>query len=293
MSNYKVIDKKTEKLLLGNTPFNQAARIIDPALSVLDLSFDYRHQSVLRNICFTVERSTLCGLLGPNASGKTTLLKCINGVLKPKEGQVRVNGSQVRDLSRREIARLMAVVPQQTTVVFAFTALQMVVMGMTARLGKLRLPSRQNYKDARKRLEELGIEDLAERPFNELSGGERQLVLIARALFQDPHILLLDEPTSHLDFKNQFMIMDVVREVTKTKRLATLISLHDPNLAARYCSQMVMLKEGRIYQEGARETVFRRETLEAVYGMKVIVENTSKGASVVIPEKWARGDERP
>jgi iron complex transport system ATP-binding protein len=89
------------------------------------------------------------------------------------------------------------------------------------------------------------------------------------------------------------MIMDVVREVTKTKRLATLISLHDPNLAARYCTQMVMLKEGRIYKEGAKETVFERETLEAVYGMKVIVENTSKGASVVIPEKWARGDERP
>ena len=267
--------------------------MVDPALSVLDLSFDYRHQSVLKNIRFSVERSTLCGLLGPNASGKTTLLKCINGVLKPKEGQVRVNGSQVRDLSRREIARLMAVVPQQTTVVFAFTALQMVVMGITARLGKLRLPSRQDYKDGKKRLEELGVEDLAERPFNELSGGERQLVLIARALFQDPHILLLDEPTSHLDFKNQFMIMDVVREVTKTKRLATVISLHDPNLAARYCSQMVMLKEGRIYKEGARETVFERETLEAVYGMKVIVENTSKGASVVIPERWARGDERP
>jgi iron complex transport system ATP-binding protein len=265
----------------------------DPALSITDLSFSYRNKSVLRNIHFAVERSTLCGLLGPNASGKTTLLKCINGVLKPKEGQVRVNGRLVRGLSRREIARLMAVVPQQTTVVFGFTALQMVVMGRTARLGMLKLPSRQDYRDAKTRLDELGVGDLAERPFNELSGGERQLVLIARALFQDPQILLLDEPTSHLDFKNQFMIMDVVRGMTKAKRLATVISLHDPNLAVRYCSQMVMLKEGRIYQEGLRETVFDRDTLEAVYGTKVIVENTSRGDCVVIPERLGERDERP
>ena len=262
-----------------------------PALSILDLSFSYQSKSVLRNIRFRVERGTLCGLLGPNASGKTTLLKCINGVLKPREGQIRVNDKQVRDLSRREIARLMAVVPQQTTVVFGFTAMQMVVMGRTARLGMLKLPSRQDYRDARTRLDELGVADLAERPFNELSGGERQLVLIARALFQDPQILLLDEPTSHLDFKNQFMIMDVVREMTEAKRLATVVSLHDPNLAVRYCRQMVMLKDGRIYQEGSRETVFETDTLEAVYGMKVIVENTSRGASVVIPERWGR-DER-
>lgn len=264
-----------------------------PVLSILDLSFDYRRQSVLHNISFSVERGTVCGLLGPNASGKTTLLKCLNGILKPKEGQIRVNGQPVGDLSRREIARLMAVVPQQTTIAFAFTALQMVVMGRAARLGSLRLPSRQDYWEAGETLEDLGIGDLAERPFNELSGGERQLVLLSRALFQDPLILLLDEPTSHLDFKNQFMIMDKVREVTKSKRLTTVISLHDPNLAAIYCTQMVMLKKGRIHQEGSRKVVFERETLEAVYGMKVIVENTSTGTSVVIPQRRAREDEKP
>jgi iron complex transport system ATP-binding protein len=269
----------------GDIPSNQAARMSDPVLSVLNLSFDYRYQSVLHNISFSLERGMICGLLGPNASGKTTLLKCINGVLKPREGEVKVNDCQIRDLSRREIARLMAVVPQQTTVVFSFTALQMVVMGRAARLGKLRLPSRQDYRDAEKTLEELKVGDLAKRLFNELSGGERQLIILARALFQDTLILLMDEPTSHLDFKNQFMIMDRVREVTKAKRLATVISLHDPNLAARYCSQMVMLKQGRIHQEGSRETVFKRETLEAVYGMKVNVENTSKGVSVVTPER--------
>jgi iron complex transport system ATP-binding protein len=262
-----------------------AEKMSDPALSILNLSFDYRYHSVLHNINFSVERGTICGLLGPNASGKTTLLKCINGVLKPKEGQVRANGSQIRDLSRREIARLMAVVPQQTTVVFSFTALQMVVMGRASRLGKLKLPSRQDYRDAEKALEELKVGDLAKRPFNELSGGERQLIVLARALFQDTLILLMDEPTSHLDFKNQFMIMDMVREATKAKRLATVISLHDPNLAARYCNQMVMLKQGRIHQEGSREAVFKRETLEAVYGIKVIVENTSQGTSVVTPER--------
>jgi iron complex transport system ATP-binding protein len=277
--------EKPKKVIHETYPLNWVARMSDSALSIFNLSFDYRYQSVLHNISFSVERGTICGLLGPNASGKTTLLKCINGVLKPREGEVKVNDCQIRDLSRREIARLMAVVPQQTTVVFSFTALQMVVMGRAARLGKLRLPSRQDYRDAEKTLEELKVGDLAKRLFNELSGGERQLIILARALFQDTLILLMDEPTSHLDFKNQFMIMDRVREVTKAKRLATVISLHDPNLAARYCSQMVMLKQGRIHQEGSRETVFKRETLEAVYGMKVNVENTSKGVSVVTPER--------
>ena len=252
-------------------------------VSVAGLGFGYRNKSVLRGITFNVERGSLCGLLGPNASGKTTLLKCMNGILTPQEGAVSVAGRMVAGLSRQEIARLMAVVPQQMNLVFSFTALQMVVMGRAARLGTLKLPSGKDREEARDALEDLGVGSLADRPFNELSGGERQLVLLARALFQDTSILLLDEPTSHLDFRNQYRIMDVVSDITEKKGLATIVTLHDPNLAGRYCSHLVMLKDGRLHREGSRQKVFERQTLEEVYGMEVVVEQTARGPAVVMP----------
>lgn len=255
-------------------------------VSVAGLSFDYRRKPVLHDISFTVKRGSLCGLLGPNASGKTTLLKCINGVLNPKEGEVRVNGDAISGMTRRDVARLMAVVPQQMSLAFSFTALQMVVMGRAARLGALKLPSAHDRDDARAAMKELGVEDLADRPFAELSGGERQLVLLARALFQDTPILLLDEPTSHLDFRNQYLIMDVVREMTRAKGLATLVTLHDPNLAARYCTHLVVLKEGRLHREGPREAVFEQKTLEEVYGMEVVIRQVAGGSAVVLPAPW-------
>lgn len=252
-------------------------------LSILNLDFSYAKKAVLHDIGFGVEKGAVCGLLGPNASGKSTLLKCINGVLRPKGGHVLVDGKPVEHLPRSMIAQVMAVVPQQTTVLFAFTALQMVIMGRAARLGKLRLPSRRDYTDATHCLEELGIGDLSERRFNELSGGERQLVLLARALFQDTPILLLDEPTSHLDFKNQFMIMDRIRDVTRAKSITTIISLHDPNLAGRYCTHMVMLKEGRVHFQGPRNAAIQPAILEGMYGMKVSIESTGRGEAVVVP----------
>lgn len=273
-----------------NRPFDDIMEM-SAFLSIVDLSFSYAHKSVLRNLSFNIEKGAICGLLGPNASGKSTLLKCINGVLRPKGGQIFVDGRPVGDLSRSRMAHLMAVVPQQTTVLFAFTALQMVVMGRAARLGRFKLPSRRDYAEAGQCLEELGIEDLCDRPFNELSGGEKQLVLLARAMFQDTPILLLDEPTSHLDFRNQFMIMDRMRDVTKAKNLTTIISLHDPNLAGRYCTHMVMLKDGRIHFEGSRQTAMQADILESMYGIQVAIENTGRGGTVVVPT-YAAGDER-
>ncbi len=252
-------------------------------VSVVNLDFDYAHKQVLRDVNFEVKRGTICGLLGPNASGKSTLLKCINGVLKPRGGHVSICGTEVGSLSRSKIAGLMAVVPQQMTVVFAFTALEMVVMGKAARLERFRLPSRKDYLEARRCLDDLGIGPLWRRRFNELSGGERQLVLLARAMFQDTTILLLDEPTSHLDFKNQFMIMDKVHDITRAKNLTTVISLHDPNLAARYCTHMVMLKEGHLHFEGSRCEAIHPDVLGGMYGMNVMIESTGRSDVVVLP----------
>jgi iron complex transport system ATP-binding protein len=252
-------------------------------LSVHSLNFGYGGKTVLEDIEFSVERGSICGLLGPNASGKTTLLKCMNGILVPQSGDVRVEGQSIRNLSRQEIARFMAVVPQQMRVVFTFTALQMVLMGKAAHLEGFHLPSTQDRNEARKALAELGAGELTNRRFNELSGGERQIVLLARTLFQKTPILLLDEPTSHLDFRNQFMVMDMVRNLTQEKGLTAIVSLPDPNLASRYCSHLIMLKDGRVFREGTRIQVFEREVLEQVYGIPVIVESRAGGSDIVLP----------
>ncbi len=255
----------------------------DKILLVKNLEFAYGQSQILHNINFAVAAGSICGLLGPNGSGKTTLLKCINGLLKPKYGQVLVDGQGVELLSREQIAGLMGVVPQQSNVVFAFTVLDIVVMAKAAALGKIGSPSRRDYKEARQVLGEVGIVHLAERRFNELSGGERQMVLLARALLQDPSILLLDEPTAHLDFKNQFVILELVKDLTRQKNLTTIITIHDPNLAGRYCEQIVMLKGGEILKNGLRHEVFQAETLGEVYDMGVIVDSTVNGSEVVLP----------
>ena len=257
-------------------------------LAVHDLSFDYNTKPTLRDIDFSVEPGMICGLLGPNASGKSTLFKLINGILKPKRGRVIVEGMEISRLSRSAVAGLMAVVPQMTTVVFSFTALQMVVMGRTAKLGALGRPSRKDYHDAEATLDDLGVANLKQRAFNTLSGGERQIVLLARALFQNPAILLLDEPTSHLDFKNQYLIMDMVQAMTKSRNLTSLITLHDPNMAAQYCGQMVMLKKGRVHRKGMTEDVFDERALESLYGMKVSIENGPRGKCFVMPSADSR-----
>ncbi|GAB6904992.1 ABC-type cobalamin/Fe3+-siderophore transport system, ATPase component [Desulfosarcina cetonica] len=253
-------------------------------LTVHDLTFDYDGtHSVLKNISFAVAGGAICGLLGPNGSGKTTLLKCINGILMPNRGEVCINGRPVAKLSRKTIAGLMAVVPQLTQVAFAFTVLQMVVMARIACLGMFDSPCAADWQAAEAILDKLGLAHLRHRPFNSLSGGEKQMVLLARALFQDPLILLLDEPTAHLDFKNQHLLLDRVQSLTKDKGLTTILTLHDPNLAVRYCSDLVMIKGGRIHRQGTTHAVFDAGVLTSMYGMDLSIETGDRGESFVVP----------
>lgn len=256
----------------------------NPILTVKDLAYSYRTTTVLSNISFSMRKGEICALLGPNGSGKTTLLKCVNGILNNGNGHIMVNGRSVSGMTRDDIARVMAVVPQFTSTVFSFTVLQMVIMGGGSRFGLTGRPGDRDYATAMEVLDELEIAHLSGRIFNELSGGERQLVLIARALFQKPQILLLDEPTSHLDFKKQFSIMQEIKRITEERNLATLITLHDPNLAGRYCSRLVMLKEGNIAFQGSRDSVFNQESLSYTYGIKVKIQDTACGIQFVIPD---------
>jgi len=253
-------------------------------LAVEDICFSYREKRILNDITFSVKAGEICGLLGPNGSGKTTLLKCINRILENESGSIRIKGRNIAGFSREDIARLMASVPQELNIVFAFTVMQIILMGGTSRFGFSGIPVKRDYSNAMEILEELCIEHLAERRYNELSGGEKQMVLIARALFQKTDILLLDEPISHLDFKRQHTIMELIKKITRDRGLTTLITLHDPNAAGRYCDRLIMLNRGCIVHQGLRDKVFHAESLEAIYDMRIKIEYTDRGTEYVLPD---------
>lgn len=253
-------------------------------LAVENIDFRYRQKKILNDISFSVKAGEICGLLGPNGSGKTTLLKCINRILENETGTIKVQGRNIARLSREDIARLMASVPQELNIVFAFTAIQIILMGGTNRFGFSGIPKKKDYSNAMEILEELNIEHLAERRYNELSGGEKQMVLIARALFQRTDILLLDEPISHLDFKRQHTIMELIKRITRDRNLTTVITLHDPNAAGRYCDRLIMLNGGCIVHQGLRDKVFHAESLEEIYDMRIKIEYTDRGTGYVLPD---------
>ena len=255
----------------------------DEALTAEALCFNYREREILRKVSFQVKHGELCGLLGPNGSGKTTLLKCLNGLLSPRSGRVTVQGREIAKLPREEIARRIAVVPQELNIVFAFSVLQMVLMAGSVRFGLAGIPKMKDRHQATEVLEELNIQHLAPRRYNELSGGEKQMVLIARALFQGTGILLLDEPTSHLDFKRQHTVLECIRRITLEKGLTTIMTLHDPNAAGVYCDRLIMLNQGRVRYQGLRDEVFHVESLESTYDMKIHMGRTDSGASYVTP----------
>lgn len=252
-------------------------------LKVENINFSYRERKILDRISFSVKQGEICGLLGPNGCGKTTLLKCINRVLHSESGTIRILGEDLAKLPREKIAGMIAVVPQELNVVFSFTVLQMVLMGGTVRYGLSGIPRKKDYLSAYEILEELHIESLANRRYNELSGGEKQIVLIARALFQRAEIMLLDEPTSHLDFKRQHTIMEMIKKISQERGLTTLITLHDPNTAGRYCHRLIMLNRGCVCHQGSRDKIFHVESLESIYDMKIKIEHTDTGADYVIP----------
>lgn len=266
---------------------------MDPAVSVVNaievrnLSFAYSRRIVLDGIDFTAERGVICGFLGPNGSGKTTLLKCINGLRTPMNGQVIIEGAPIDSMTRQEIASKISVVPQQANIVFPFKAIELVIMGKCPELEHWQSPQEGDYSRAETLMESLGIGHLAYRRVTEISGGERQLVMIARAIFQGADIMLLDEPTAHLDYKNQFAILRLVTGVAREKGLTVIITLHNPNLAFHYCSKILLLKEGRIVSVGSPSAVFQDQILSELYDMDISIHNvTERDCQVVLPSDW-------
>ncbi len=240
-------------------------------MSAHSVSFAYSVVDAVRDVTLDVERASFVSLIGPNGSGKTTLLRLLSGVLSARAGTVEILGGDIRRMSRREVARRVAVVPQETSVVFPFTVEEVVLMGRFPHLGPYGLESKRDIEAAREAMEATDTTEFASRRIQELSGGERQRVIIARALAQGADILLLDEPTAFLDIKHQVDVATLVKRLQRELGLTIVMAGHDLNLAAAFSDSIVLMKSGRVFAAGAPADVIRPEILTSAYGTEVLV----------------------
>ena len=258
-------------------------------LQVSDISFSYGRgraaaQRVLDGVSLEVRRGTVVGLLGPNGSGKTTLLRIIAGVLKPESGRVLIGGHPIEELTRRDLARRVAVVPQETHSTFDFSVIDMVLMGRYPHLGAFELEGASDQTIARDALAATGTTDLERRPFATLSGGEKQRVVIASALAQASDMLLLDEPTAALDLRYQFEITALLRRLNTERGTTMIVSTHDLNLAAGLCERVVLLKQGRVIAHGTTDETLTAANIRLLYGVDADVQyHPRAGHLTVVP----------
>ena len=255
------------------------------------MHFRYGSFPVLSGVSFSVGKGELCGLFGPNGSGKTTLFKCCLRFLRAEQGSVVVHGEDVSRCSIEHLARLVAYVPQEHKPPFPYLAREVVLMGRTPHLGGFFGVRRRDREIAMDALATLGISDLADRPYNQLSGGQRQMVLMARAIAQDTPVLFLDEPTSALDFQNQMRIWEIMREIAEEGKTILACS-HDPNHVAWFCDRVVVVGEGSVVAEGYPEDVISEGVLGEIY-QDVCSVRTLDGVQMVMPRCVAERNGKP
>lgn len=243
------------------------------------LSIGHGAQVVGRDLSLTVRPGEIVCLLGPNGCGKTTLFRTLLGLIPPLSGQVLLGGRDLRGLKRAEIARHLAYVPP-----FPYQVAEVVLMGRTVRMAPLAAPSAQDRAAAGVALARLGIGDLAEADYSRLSGGQRQMVMIARALAQEAPMLVMDEPTASLDFGNQARVLARIADLARAGGHAVVLSTHDPDQAFALGARVVLMHEGRILAEGSPDEVLTGPRLTHVYGVGVQVERTASGRAVCAPE---------
>ena len=252
-----------------------------------ELRFDavtagYGGRSVVRDVSLRVCGGEVVGLVGPNGSGKTTLVRVASRALRPRSGRVLVDGVDPYAVPARRAARALAVVPQDVAPVFSFTALEVALMGRSTHRSGWQLGGPEDWARTREAMRTTGVDDLADRPIEELSGGERRRVVLAQALAQDTPVLVLDEPTTHLDLLHVVELLAVVRELAERDGKAVLAIFHDLNLAAATCDRMCVLSNGLVVADGAPEVVLTRDLLAAVYRVDAeVVTNAMTGRPMV------------
>jgi len=276
-----MMESTTPKTAPGDARASSDAARAAP-LSFHDVEVRFGAHEVLRKVSFALAPGEVVGVLGSNGAGKTTLLRLASGVREPDGGRVEIEGRPLPGIPRRELARRLALVPQDLHVPFPFSAGEIVLMGRSPHQPALGFESARDVEIALGALARLGIEELADRSITQLSAGERQLVLLARALAQDPSVLLLDEPTAFLDLRHRIDVLRVVRGFAEAGGAALIVS-HDLGLAARICDRLVVLCEGQILAEGSPEEVVRPEILERAFGISADVFTAPDGRIVAIP----------
>lgn len=261
-------------------------------LRVQDLAFAFHHERpVLQDVSFEVAANEVVYVLGPNGCGKSTLFNCLSGVYAPQAGQVLLDGADLIHMAARRRARHIGLVPQNHAAAFAYSARDIVLMGRAPHLGLFETPGRADFAAADAALAAVGLSHLAERPFNELSGGERRLVTIARGLAQQSDVLLLDEPDAYLDPKNQHLVQETIVALARQGH-AFLISSHSPNNALLYADRVILLKDGHVAADGPPDAVLTAETLSAAYGtaMEIVyaANNGTEQARAILPVRLGR-----
>lgn len=249
-------------------------------IAVQNVCFAYNSHPILQDVNLEVQKGQVVSIVGPNGAGKSTLLKCMARLLKPQGGTVYLNGKDIAGQKSRDLAKAMGYVPQNIRDVFPFTVLETVLMGrkphLTWDVGD------EDFRVVTQVMKFLEIEELAERPLDQLSGGQKQKVFVARALAQQPEVFLFDEPTSNLDVRHQLEVFTTIKQLAETEGRTVIVVVHDLNLATRFSDMLVMLKQGAIYATGKPEQVITEDNIRAVYNVSVAIME-SKYGNYVLP----------
>lgn len=256
----------------------------DLSIEIKNLSFSFYQEEIIKNISLDIEKGGFYSIVGPNGSGKTTILKNLARILEAKEGTILMEGDNINSLSAKKLSMRASFVPQSTDIDFQFSALDIVLMGRTPHLKRFQTERKADIKIAKKSMEMTNTWNLREKPINQLSGGERQRIIVARAIAQDTSILLLDEPISHLDIQHQLELLDMLKELNQTKNITIVVVLHDLNFAANYSSKVVLLNHGSIVAFGSEDKVLTKELIKEVYNVDIAtVVNPHNGKRHIIP----------
>lgn len=253
-------------------------------LKLENVTLSYGSYEVVHNISFNVKPGEMVGIVGPNGSGKSTIMRALSRVIKPKSGSITLDGVDIGKISRKELSNLVGVVPQNPVLPSAFTAFEIVLMGRSPHLKMLQNEGPEDIAIAWKAMEDAGVTHLAERRIGELSGGEIQSVIIARAITQQTEAIFLDEPTSNLDVGRQIEVLDLIKYMQKERKMVIIAALHDLNLAVHYCDKMVLIDKGKLFAIGKPEDVVKSEIIHEVYGSGNIVHvHPVSGLPAVLP----------